>query len=341
MERPFETRFKFGKTNFILWPQTTGAHTWVIDGYDSSDKFHCNWGGSGYGDAFYLLTNLTSDNGIHLFTSSNQAVIGLEPVMPNCENINGVPVVCSSGTAYNVPNLPGGSTVTWKASSNISPTTGTSQASNPFTFQANGSSGSGWIEATVNYNGNATIEPMTVWVGPYSSGNYPITGPSSAPCRQYVYYSIPNLAGVTSINWIWPSSWSYVSGQGTPYLALQTGLPGSGGIVGAQAVAYSPGSYATMYTSVFGTCGYSMLVSPNPVSNEATIELTSTEPELQALSVEWELEVFDQLQVQKIKTAKIKDKQYKLNIQDWKDGIYIVRAKIGDEIITEKLVVKH
>jgi hypothetical protein len=43
----------------------------------------------------------------------------------------------------------------------------------------------------------------------------------------------------------------------------------------------------------------------------------------------------------KIKTQKLKDKTYKLNTQDWTDGVYIVRAKIADQIISEKLVVKH
>ena len=187
------------------------------------------------------------------------------------------------------------------------------------------------------------LPQKNVWVGPYSSSNYPITGPGSAPCRQYVYYSIPALEDVISINWVWPSSWTYVSGQGTRYIALQTGATGSGGIIGAQAVniCLNPGSYATMYTSVTGICGYSLSVSPNPATGEATIELVSDSNETLAGGTEWELEVYDSMQGLKEKKTKITGNQAKINTANWKDGVYIVRAKIGDEVITEKLVVKH
>ncbi|MBA4411471.1 MAG: hypothetical protein C0397_18885, partial [Odoribacter sp.] len=237
--------------------------------------------------------------------------------------------------------LPFGLTGTWTCTSTnnnltINPTTG-------YAYATSSTSGQGTISAIINTGcGNITLPAKTVWVGSYSSSNYPITGPSSASCRQYVYYSIPTLEGVTSINWIWPSGWTYVSGQNTPNLALQTGTTGSGGTVAVQAVACgSPGSYATKYTSVTGICGYSLSVSPNPTSVETTIELVNEDPEKQASAVEWELEVFDQSQVQKTKIPKIKDTKYKLNTTGWKDGVYIIRAKIGDDYISEKLVVKH
>lgn len=207
-------------------------------------------------------------------------------------------------------------------------------------------SGQAWVKLTLTINSpiNKTREiTKNVWVGPYSSTNYPITGPSSAPCRQYVYYSIPSLENVFSINWVWPSGWTYVSGQGTRYLALQTGTTGSGGIVGVQVVntCGSPGSYATMYTSVFGTCGYSLSVSPNPATGEATIELVGNSKETLAVGTEWDLEVYDSMQGMKEKKTNIKTTQTKINTFGWKDGVYIVRAKIGDEVISEKLVVKH
>ena len=192
-------------------------------------------------------------------------------------------------------------------------------------------------------SGETFTASKDIWMGPYSSSNYPITGPSSAPCRQYVYYSIPTLAGVSSINWVWPSGWTYISGQNTANLALQTGTTGSGGIIGAQVVniCLNPGSYATMYTSVTGICGYSLFVSPNPATGEATIELVSDTKETLAGGTEWEFEVYDSMKGMKEKKTNIKTAQTKINTSSWKDGVYIVRAKIGDEVITEKLVVKH
>ena len=97
---------------------------------------------------------------------------------------------------------------------------------------------------------------------------------------------------------------------------------------------------------------YLLSLSPNPATDEATIELQTGQNEvvssLKSASLtsatkcpEWSLEVYSSMQSLKTKTPKLKDKSYKLNTQGWKDGVYIVRAKIGDKIITEKLVVKH
>lgn len=40
-------------------PSTSG-HAWNCDGYDASDKFHMNWGWSGYANGFYAIDNLSA-----------------------------------------------------------------------------------------------------------------------------------------------------------------------------------------------------------------------------------------------------------------------------------------
>ncbi|MDP3643399.1 MAG: S8 family serine peptidase [Bacteroidota bacterium] len=320
----------------------------------------CNLASPNFGEGFCEVvegtqtnTSVTLRTNVYEIWSISGSYLGYYPQSPSnvsfaysvlgilAPTISGPSLVCTSGSTYTLMGLPFGLTGTWTCTSTnnnltINPTTG-------YAYATSSTSGQGTISAIINTGcGNITLPAKTVWVGSYSSSNYPITGPSSASCRQYVYYSIPTLEGVTSINWIWPSGWTYVSGQNTPNLALQTGTTGSGGTVAVQAVACgSPGSYATKYTSVTGICGYSLSVSPNPTSVETTIELVNEDPEKQASAVEWELEVFDQSQVQKTKIPKIKDTKYKLNTTGWKDGVYIIRAKIGDDYISEKLVVKH
>jgi hypothetical protein len=252
----------------------------------------------------------------------------------------GPDIVCSGGATFSTSNLPSGVDLFWNKSSNM---TEDSSGEDYVVLKAI-SSGEGSVQAELRGGGtNIFSEIKNVWVGSYSSGNYPITGPSSSPCRQYVYYSIPTLPNVTTINWVWPSGWTYVSGQNTTSLALQTGTSGSGSTVAVQAnnSCGPSGSYATKYTSVTGICGYSLFVTPNPASGETTIVLMNADLEKQASSVEWDLEVFDPGQIQKVKTQKLNDKNYKLNTQGWKDGVYIILAKVGDEIISEKLVVKH
>ena len=297
---------------------------------------------------FDILTTNADQVGGYTYTNGRSNELGfgrlnacraVSHVLPTIATLSGPSTVCSSGTQFTVNNVPG-CTVSWVPSTNIS---FDNQTGNPKVFTAN-ATGAGWIRPTVISNCfQFDLPQKNVWVGPYSSSNYPITGPGSAPCRQYVYYSIPALEDVISINWVWPSSWTYVSGQGTRYLALQTGPTGSGGIIGAQAVniCLNPGSYATMYTSVTGICGYSLFVSPNPATGETTVELVNDSKEVLAALTEWELEVYDSMQGLKEKKANLKALQTKINTSSWKDGVYIVRAKIGDEVITEKLVVKH
>jgi hypothetical protein len=57
-------------------------------------------------------------------------------------------------------------------------------------------------------------------------------------------------------------------------------------------------------------------------------------------SAEWDLEVYDNAQSLKEKKNKIKGKEYKIQTAGWKEGLYTVRVKYKDEILTGKLVVK-
>jgi hypothetical protein len=60
-----------------------------------------------------------------------------------------------------------------------------------------------------------------------------------------------------------------------------------------------------------------MVVSPNSTSGKITIELFSDNKEKQDKVIEWELEAFNQMQLQKVKVSKQKDKKHKINVQGW------------------------
>lgn len=62
-----------------------GGHSFICDGYDSSDNFHFNWGWAGWCDGFYSLSNLTttdpgSGGGNGNYTSNQGAIFGIQPV---------------------------------------------------------------------------------------------------------------------------------------------------------------------------------------------------------------------------------------------------------------------
>ena len=253
-------------------------------------------------------------------------------------------LICTLSTAV-MDVDPDADSITWSLTPSNLFTGSLTSTGKTANITAVGTNGQGKITYTFKMPSNEIFTAeKTFWVGTYSSSNYPVSGPSTAQCQQYVYYSIPQLVGVTSINWVWPGSWTYISGQNTWSLALKTGNSGSGGIVGVQATnSCGPsGSYYTKYTAVNGICGYSLVLTPNPATTETTLSIESTNPEVVFdENQEWEMKVYDAFQTLKMKKEKLKGKEMKIQASGWKVGVYIVRVKYKEEVLTEQLVVKQ
>jgi hypothetical protein len=117
-----------------------------------------------------------------------------------------------------------------------------------------------------------------------------------------------------------------------------------GGQVQVSAVVNDCNNNYNIVTTYFGTytsCGgYRMIFMPNPAVDQTTIVLTNIEKTFDA-NVQWDLEVYDQMQNLKENKIKLKGSQIELNTTNLKDGVYIVRVKIEDDVVSEKLVVKH
>lgn len=59
---------------------TEGGHTWVLDGVDTNNYFHMNWGWGGSDNGFFSLNNLLTTNGGFNPSLGHEAVIGIEPL---------------------------------------------------------------------------------------------------------------------------------------------------------------------------------------------------------------------------------------------------------------------
>ena len=62
----------------------SGGHAFICDGYDSSNKFHFNWGWSGSNDGYFELSNLNpgsggAGGGGYVFNNDQSAIFGIEP----------------------------------------------------------------------------------------------------------------------------------------------------------------------------------------------------------------------------------------------------------------------
>jgi len=59
-------------------PNGEGGHAWVCDGYDNDNRFHMNWGWSGYADGYFALSSLVPSADFN-FNDYQMAVIGIAP----------------------------------------------------------------------------------------------------------------------------------------------------------------------------------------------------------------------------------------------------------------------
>jgi hypothetical protein len=261
---------------------------------------------------------------------------------PSNPYITGPTLVCTNGGSFTLHNMPAGNTVTWSSSSNLYTD---SIHANPCTFVSIGN-GSGWIDATVSttcVDGTFSISPVNVWSGAPVISN--ISGPMYTPNNQWAtYYAEPNnsLMAATDYNWILnPLNSNVIYDYGwTADIAFYT----SGTyqlVVRAQNTCSYPG-----YGPYYGINGLEvydsrrLIINPNPSTGETTITIMSASEEKAVTEKEWDLEIYDQGQLLKVKKTKLMGIDTKINTTGWLEGIYMVRANYKNEVLTGKLVVK-
>lgn len=262
---------------------------------------------------------------------------------PSNPYITGPSLVCSNGGSFTLHNVPPGNIITWSSSSNLY---SDNIHANPCTFISTGN-GSGWIDATVSttcVESTFSISPVSVWSGAPVISN--ISGPMYTPNFQWAtYYAEPNnsLMAATDYNWILTplnSNVIYDYGWTADIAFYASGIYQL--VVRAQNTCTYPG-----YGQYYGVTGLEvydsrrLIINPNPSTEETTITIMSI-PEEKAISEleEWEMEVYDQGQLLKEKKIRIQGKETKINTTSWMEGIYLVRVKYKDEILTGKLAVK-
>lgn len=263
--------------------------------------------------------------------------------MSNCGvGISGGPAICSSGTAFNIPgsSLPTGATVTWNKSDNI--TIVSSQPSNPCTFQANGT-GTGWIEATVHYNGSATLDRKDVLLGPPTEAPV-FEAPETITCDGLFYTIIEDNQQMVSWD-VTPPLFIYGSSVGKKCKVYATGNGYAGPAWITATAQNNCGSISTDF-QVYVECPeqYELLLSPNPADDEVEVSFKSeTSDQLQSLLTPdklLNLKIYNN-QGNIIQNKKMAGDKFKFSTTSLKDGSYIVEVEIDKKIYSKKLLVKH
>ncbi|MEZ5107302.1 MAG: T9SS type A sorting domain-containing protein [Draconibacterium sp.] len=259
-------------------------------------------------------------------------------------------VICYSGNTVSILNPPG-VTITWDGTNVTYPygNTGTSvfvRATNSTT------SANGTVTASFSVNGISRTITHPVWAGKpqiYSYGSHIVDVNTGMPVYDLCYGTHNDVeavhpAGDASItDWDWQVSY----GQVYPY-----------GMLDQYATIY-PYDYQSFMLEIraCNTCGYTdwkhmyinvencglylLVFTPNPTSGETTLSIESESNEKTFdETAEWELEIYDNAQMLKEKKTKLKGNNTKIQTAGWKEGMYVVRVKYKNQILTGKLVVK-
>ena len=251
--------------------------------------------------------------------------------------LSGPSLICSSGGSFTVNNLPTGATITWSQGPNLARTS--AQGANPCIFSSTGS-GSSWIRATLVKGSNTiTLADKLVWSGtPVISY---ISGPTYTPNNQWAtYYAIPNnpAMGATDYNWILnPLNGNSVYDYGwTADIAFYNS--GFYQVVSRGQNTCGWGDYTVTGIEVYDSKG--MSIYPNPAYGEVTIEIQSSDDKELPATV-WELEIYTPGMILKEKKTSLKDNKTIINTSGWQEGIYMLRVKHGESLLTGKLIIKR
>lgn len=282
---------------------------------------------------------------------------------PGQVTISGPQTVCySSASTFTANSAPTGFAISWSVSDNTLSVVSGGNTSTPLIRPISSSSrDAGWIQAKFTSSIAPTITSdgpkVNVSVnGPYykdisfdvykSDGTHVTNSSGYTPtlCANTTYHIfVVNNGSCSTSNYSWtiPSGWTnfYTSGN---MISINTNSASGGNIIVAANTSCNNNVTIISGYMSSGSCGgYYLVISPNPSVSETSIELKADSETTLDENLDWDLDVYDSFQGLKEKKTKLKTKETKINTSGWKDGVYIVRATVGDKVVTEKMMVKH
>jgi hypothetical protein len=173
---------------------------------------------------------------------------------------------------------------------------------------------------------------FTKKVGPYSSSEFSILGPS-AVCANQVADFLSSLigGGVIGYQWSAPSGWSN-SGQGTPYFSVSVPSPFFGGAITLR-LQNRCGWTNTPYVLNLSNSCFGFAASPNPA--DETLVITDLDPTQEASAT-----LVDKNN-KNVTTATSKEGKIELDVSDVPNGQYILLVQQKEKAQTQQIVINH
>lgn len=313
-------------------------------------KFHESWSGGGSDST--RLSNWLDPDFINVNTMDGQQYLGEIYIV-------GDSVINYSSQSFSLANLPSGLTVVWSITDPYyqSVIQQNTPGANQCAIVGNTSHEmlNQTLTATIKHNGhtirtiNKIVSTKEQFFGTYYNGqttmqiNYP--NPLNVLPGTNVNINSSNLIGasVSYTGSVTPYLWQFNSTTGN----LKVGMPSSGGntiVVHAVSALGTDFYLPIIRTSVL----YSL--SLNVGNGQIEVELIPEyyEEELQDLKTisdrsvteKWTIEVYNARTGEKVLVQEVEGNNYTFDTTGWESGIYIVRVTIGDEVLSEKVVVK-
>lgn len=273
------------------------------------------------------------------------------------------PNFISDSGSYYVQNLPSDMTVTWSLSDNYYNQHCLQQnypTSNQCTITRSSVQEMSYatLTATLKRN-NTTMCTFTQTVSTYGFNGTYFNGVSTQQINlPYPLFVLPGItARITSPDLI-GATVTVAGGNLTPnYMSfnnthdeLYIGIPSSPSGTILLGASFSNGSYCTI--PIINTLTNNQL-SVIPMANQLEVSLTRSsvlEDNVNSQSAgkmtdsinpdEWNLDVYNVQTGDRVASAVVSGSTYTLDTSNWNSGVYVVRAKIGKELLCEKVSVK-
>lgn len=319
----------------------TGDHSAVRR---SSSLYWSKWGGG------YLVSH--APNNVPSIYGSPTKYYMKAPSL----SFTGPSFVSNTGT-YTITGLQSGYTVEWSLSdsyynSNCIQKNYPSANQCVITASSSHQMVNGTLTATIKKSGyivttlTKTVSAYAGFYGTYYNGQTTkqinLPNPLYVLPNTYVVIDSPNLIGAT-VSYqgsFTPSAWQFYSSNGI----LRFGVPSNTGATLLITVTSNGDTYYLPVIVASSVSGISVSV----IGGQINVSLVSDEADdiskvaqlSQSETISWRIEVYNATTGEKVFNNGVEGSSLAIDTAGWKPGIYVINAIIGDQVFSEKIVVK-